>query len=124
MRPNGQLHMMNDVIALLVEIAALGALCYWGISAGGGVAGKLVLGIGSPFAFAVIWGLFAAPRARLRLPRLWLFVLKVLLFGVASAALYAAGRSTIAVLFAVVALINTAAVTLFRVPQDARNDGR
>ncbi|HUX51865.1 MAG TPA: YrdB family protein [Spirochaetia bacterium] len=115
---------MNDLIAFLVELAALGALCYWGISAGGTVVAKLTLGIGSPLAMAVVWGLLAAPRARFQLPRLWLFALKVLIFGITSAALYAAGRSTMAILFAVIALINTVTVTLLRVPQAPRHDGR
>jgi hypothetical protein len=53
----------NDVVAFLVELVVLALLGFAGFSAGG--ARSWLLGIGLPVAAAVVWGLFAAPRARI-----------------------------------------------------------
>jgi hypothetical protein len=54
----------NDVVAFLVEILVLVLLAVAGFSASGSTALQVLLGIGLPVAAAVLWGLFAAPRAR------------------------------------------------------------
>jgi hypothetical protein len=104
----------NDGLAFLLELAALAALGYWGFHVGRGVPVKVVLGIGVPLLAAVVWGLFAAPRATFTLPLAGLLAVKVLVFGAAAVALYAAGRHTLAVTFAIVVTINTVLATLMR----------
>jgi hypothetical protein len=55
---------------------------------------------------AVVWGLFAAPKARIRLSIGGILAVKVLAFGSAALAIYALGHPTEAGVFAVVSLAN------------------
>lgn len=105
---------VNDLLAFLLELAALAALCYGGFVIGGGTAVKLILAIGAPLLAAAIWGLFAAPRARVKLPLAGVLVVKALVFACATAALYAAGRDLLATLFAILVVANTTVVTVMR----------
>jgi hypothetical protein len=68
----------NDVVAFFVEIGALVLLAWAGFSVDG-VLGW-VLGLGLPLLAAILWGLFAAPRARVSSPPLALAT-KLLVIG-------------------------------------------
>jgi Protein of unknown function (DUF2568) len=100
------LHVANEGLAFLLELVMLGALAWWGAEAGSSLAASVLLGVGAPLAAAIIWGLFAAPRARIRLPMAGVLAVKVLAFGTAAAAVYALGRHWLAICFAAVALLN------------------
>ena len=104
-------HWANLTLAFALELCALAALCYWGFSVGGGPVAKAVLGIGAPVCAAVLWGLFAAPRAPVSVPLLGLGT-KLLVFGSATLALYATGHGVLALLFAIVVVANTIMVRL------------
>jgi hypothetical protein len=54
----------NDVVAFVVEILVLVLLGAAGWHLGGDTWARLVLAVGLPLLAAVLWGLFAAPRAR------------------------------------------------------------
>ncbi|UIJ61027.1 YrdB family protein [Amycolatopsis acidiphila] len=97
---------MNDGLAFLLELLALAALAYWGFTTGDGIALKLVLGIGAPVLAAVVWGLFAAPRATFGLPRVAVVVVKVLWFGAAVTALCVTGHPVLGAALAVLAVAN------------------
>ena len=103
----------NLALAFALELCALAALCYWGFSVGGGFVAKAVLGIGAPVCAAVLWGLFAAPRAPVSAPLLGPGT-KLLVFGSATLALYATGHRTLAIVFAVLVVANTIMVRLGR----------
>lgn len=96
----------NLALAFVLELCMLAALCYWGFVAGNGILQKLALGLGVPLVVAVIWGLFAAPRAMRRLTGAGLFALKALLFCLAAVALWAAGLTVLAAVFIVVVALN------------------
>jgi Protein of unknown function (DUF2568) len=104
----------NDALAFLLELAALAALAYWGFRTGPGVPAKFVLGLGAPLLAAFVWGLFAAPRARFRVPLAVVLAVKALVFGAAALALAASGHPALAVVYAIVVLANTAAATVMR----------
>jgi Protein of unknown function (DUF2568) len=108
------LHAVNEGLAFALEVAALGALAWWGADTGGGLAAKILLAAGAPILAAVAWGLFAAPRARFGVPLAAVLVVKVIVFGLAAGAVYAIGRAGLAIAFAVVVLINTALATVDR----------
>ena len=74
----------SDVLAFVVELAALAMLAAWGFSTGGSVT-RVLLGIGLPVLAIVLWGLFAAPRARHRIPALKAVVMVLVLGGGAAA---------------------------------------
>jgi hypothetical protein len=90
-------------LAFLAELAALVALGHWGFAAGGSAAVRVLLGVGAPVLAAVLWALFAAPRAPVDVPVLALGV-KLLVFGSAVLALVATGHPRLAAALATVAL--------------------
>ncbi|WP_082120131.1 YrdB family protein [Saccharothrix sp. ST-888] len=104
----------NEVLAFLLELAALGLLCWWGFATGGGVVVRVLLGLGAPLPAAVLWGLFAAPKARLRPPLPAVLLVKAVVFGAGAAALSGVGHPVAAVVVAAVMLANTAVAETFR----------
>ena len=103
----------NLTLAFALELCALAALCYWGFSVGGGPVAKAVLGIGAPVCAAVLWGLFAAPRALVSVPLLGLGT-KVVVFGSATLALYVTGHHVLAIVLAFLVVANAAMIRLGR----------
>ena len=97
----------NELLAFLLELAAVAILCWWGFATGTGF-GSVALGLGAPLVAAVLWGLFAAPRARFSLPRIGVVAVKVLVFGSATAALAVLGYPIPAAVFAVIVVVNLA----------------
>ena len=104
-------HWANLALAFLLELCGLIALGYWGVRTGGGPVTKTALGIGAPLVAAVLWGLFAAPRAPVSVPLVGLGV-KLIVFGSAVAALYTTGHRGLAISFAVLVVANSVLVRL------------
>ncbi|MFB6140240.1 MAG: YrdB family protein [Halosimplex sp.] len=94
-------------VRFLLELGALAAVGYWGLRTGTGTAGY-ALAIGAPLALALAWGAFVSPKAPRRLPDPWRLGAELLAFGLATAALAAAGRPALAAGFALVALADEA----------------
>ena len=69
----------------------------------------------------MIWGLFAAPRARFPLPLAGTLAVKAVVFAAAVAALIGLGRLLLAVLLALVLAANTTVAVVFR-PRPAAGD--
>src|SRR6266542_5881112 len=95
----------NLLLALLVELVALGIFAWWGWSVDGTTLVRLLLAIGLPAITAVVWGLFAAPTAKRGTPVVR-SVVKVLVFGLAGAALWSLGHPVAAVVFVVIVAAN------------------
>lgn len=108
------LHHANELLAFVLELVALGGLAWWGFHTGHNLALHLLLGIGAPLLMAVAWGTYAAPRARRPLPIPALLVFKLVVFGLAAAAVYVTGAHTFGLVFAAVALANTLLATADR----------
>ncbi|GGS89646.1 hypothetical protein GCM10010222_34010 [Streptomyces tanashiensis] len=108
------LHVFNEGLAFLLELAALAVLAWWGWESAENTALRLLLAIAAPGLAAVVWGLFAAPRARFPVPLAGVLLVKALVFGAAAVALHALDRPVWAVSFAAVALANTALATADR----------
>ncbi|MGW8763343.1 YrdB family protein [Streptomyces sp. NPDC055815] len=108
------LHVLNEGLAFLLELAALAVLAWWGWDSAENVVLRLLLAIAAPAVAAVVWGLFAAPRARFRVPLAGVLLVKALVFGAAALALLAVDRPVWAVVFAAVTLVNTALATADR----------
>lgn len=108
---------VNLAVKFLLELAAFAALAYWGATTGPGV-WAVLLAVAAPLAAVIVWGLFAAPRARRRLPRparapLELAVFRLAVPGLAAVGLAAAGAVTLAVIFGVVVIVNAVLLTVF-----------
>lgn len=82
---------LDLTVIFVLELCALVAFAYWGVHTGGGPPAKFLLGAGAPLAMAVVWGTFAAPRAKVRLRPFTRLAVKTLVFAVAALALAAAG---------------------------------
>lgn len=91
------------LLAFLSELAALAALAAWGWSAGSG-AGRWLLAVGLPVCAALLWGAFAAPRARFSVPAARVAV-QVAVLGAAVVVLADLGHPWWAALLAAAALL-------------------
>jgi uncharacterized protein DUF2568 len=92
------------VAALASEAAALVALAWWGATVPEALWARLLLGTGLPSTAALLWGLFAAPRAAVRSTPL-LVGTKLVVLGGAIAATAALAGPLPAVVLAVVAAV-------------------
>lgn len=97
---------INLGLAFLLELCMLAALGYWGFTLDQGLAVRVGAGLGVPVLAAVVWGVWMAPRASIRLQEPLHTILEVIIFGLAIAALYAAGRPRLALAFGIVYAIN------------------
>ncbi|WP_055599185.1 DUF2568 domain-containing protein [Streptomyces aureus] len=114
MKLPGPLRVVDEMLAFLLELAALAVLAWWGWGSAESLAPRLLLAVAAPAAAAVLWGLFAAPKARFRVSLAGVLAVKALVFGAAAAALVVLERPGWATAFAVVVVVNTALVTLDR----------
>jgi hypothetical protein len=101
------LHAANEALAFLLELCMLAALAWWGATAVSTLAGRVALAIICPLVAVIGWALFAAPRARVRLPLAGVLAVKAVAFAAGTAALYAVGQHVLANVFAIVAAVNT-----------------
>jgi phosphotransferase system glucose/maltose/N-acetylglucosamine-specific IIC component len=104
----------NLAVKFVLELLALAAFAYWGATLDGVVV-AVIVGIAAPASVAVLWGLFAAPRASRRLPTRARVPFELSVFTLATAALVAVGWTPIAIAFAAVVGLN--AVLLGRLDQ-------
>ncbi|GAA2057465.1 hypothetical protein GCM10009839_78640 [Catenulispora yoronensis] len=100
------LHVANEGLAFLLELVALVLLAVWGFRTGSNVAVHVLLGLGAPALMVVVWGAFAAPRARVQLPMAGVLAVKTVVFAAATIAGYAAGWHAFAIAFGIVAVLN------------------
>ncbi|GAA1248808.1 hypothetical protein GCM10009665_44630 [Kitasatospora nipponensis] len=107
-------HYVNEGVAFLVELAALGFLAWWGFTVGDQLIWHLLLGLGAPLAAAVLWGRYAAPRATVKLPLAGVLVVKAVVFAAGAAALAVVAGPLWGAGFAVFVLVNTVLATLDR----------
>ncbi|MFI5798643.1 YrdB family protein [Streptomyces sp. NPDC051677] len=107
-------YVANEAVAFLLELAALGFLGWWGVGAGHEGVVRILLGVGTPLLAVVVWGLFAAPRARRRPRLLLVLVVKALVLGGGAAALYGVGHPVAAAAMAVVTVANVTVAETFR----------
>jgi Protein of unknown function (DUF2568) len=106
--------MANEVLAFFIELAALVCLSWWGFAAGGSTAARWLLGLGTPAVAIVLWALFAAPRARVRLPLWGVLLVKAVVLGGGAYAVYRVGHPVAAAVAGVMVVVNTGLVESFR----------
>jgi len=103
----------NLALRFVLELCAYVALGYWGFQTGDSPLGKVLLGIGAPLLAIVIWGLFVAPRAVVKVPGPVHLALQVLVFGGAAVALALTGHPILGAVFATVVLLNGILIQLW-----------
>ncbi len=100
-------------VKFLLELAAFASLAVAGWHVGNAVVGT-VLAVLLPAVAITVWGLFCAPRSARRLPTKQRVPLELGIFMLAAAALGASGYPTLAVIFALVVLVNALGLTAYR----------
>jgi len=100
------MHAANESLAFLIELAMLAGLAWWGATVPVAVAVRVVLAVAAPLAAAVVWGLFAAPRARIHLPVLGVLGVKAVVFGLTALAVSAAGLPVPAIAVGAIAFLS------------------
>lgn len=106
--------MGNALLAFVLELAMLAFVGWWALSLDLDLWARLLIAVGAVGALVVLWGLFAAPKARVKLPTLGVVAVKAVAFGSGALALWGLGFAAAALAFAVLAAVNTAAVTYVR----------
>lgn len=104
----------NELLAFLLEVAALACLFWWGFTLADNLAVRVLVGSVVVVAAVVLWSLFAAPRARFRPPLAGVLAVKALVLGGGALALYGVGHPAVALALGVVVVINTALAETFR----------
>jgi len=111
-------HQANLALRFLLELCALAALFFWGLRSGSGPVTGVALGIGMVLLAAFVWGMFAAPRARVSLPLAGRLAVELVFFGSAAVGLYATGHPVLGIVLLVLAVINRVLILVWR--QDER----
>ena len=96
----------NQSLAFSLELAMLVSLGYYGFQSGKSVFLKYALLIVLPLTTAILWGLFAAPKANYRLGQPARLCLELGLFLITSFLLYRIGNTKWAITFGVLAVIS------------------
>lgn len=105
----------NLTLRFLLELAAIGALGYWGFRTGAGPLGKAVLGVGAPAIAIVVWATFVAPKATVAVADPVRLLVSLAVFGAAALALYAARGDALVWVFAGLVAINVTLVHGFEI---------
>jgi uncharacterized protein DUF2568 len=83
---------LNLAAAFVLELGMLAAYIYWGFHLDANIFYQIIAGVGVPLVVTILWGVWLAPNADLRLGTWWLIVLKTTLFGLATLALMISGQ--------------------------------
>jgi Protein of unknown function (DUF2568) len=105
---------INLALRFLLELCGLAAFAYWGFKSGSGAGARLVLTIGAPLCMAIVWGIFVAPRATVKLAEPVRFVLGLAILCLSAVALASAGQRTLAVAFAAIVVINAVLLAVWK----------
>jgi hypothetical protein len=102
----------NLGLKFLLELAALASFAIWGAESESGAL-AVAHAIIAPLIVALLWGRFAAPRSRHRLPRATRIPFELTVFALAVVALLISGHLLWAIVLAALMAANAAALTAF-----------
>lgn len=105
---------LNLLVRFLLELCMLAAVGYWGFKMHSGWPLKIFFGIGLPVLIAVLWGLFVAPKAAYPLSGVSHLVLSLILLASGAVALFASGKPTLGLTYAIVLLVNEVLLKIWR----------
>ncbi|MFF7363011.1 DUF2568 domain-containing protein [Streptomyces sp. NPDC008125] len=114
MRLPAPVRAVNELLAFFVEVVAIAEFARWGWNASENTVLRVAFAVGLPVVAAVVWGMFASPKARFTLPAAGVAGVKVLVFACAVAALSDLGGAWPALSYAAVVVVNTALLAMDR----------
>lgn len=112
--PIRELVLLNALLAFLLELAMFVFVAWWALLLDVPWWARILIAFAAVGALVVLWGTFAAPRARVRLPVVGIVAVKAVAFGAGMLALWGLGNPVAAVVFAVVVTVNVAITTYVR----------
>jgi hypothetical protein len=105
---------INLGLSFFLELAMLAAFAYWGFQSEANVWLRWGLAISLTLALAILWGFFFAPNARHRLTIVPGAVLSLGLFCLAAFALYQSHQPSLALVLAIIAVVNRMLVLFWK----------
>lgn len=96
----------NGLLSFMLELAMLAAFAFSGFHWSEGRIVPYLLGLGIPLLVILFWSKWMAPKSAGQLPFLWLLVVTFLLFESAAFSLYLVKLPNLALVFALLALLN------------------
>ncbi|THV28481.1 YrdB family protein [Glycomyces paridis] len=109
--------MCNALLAFALELAMLAFVAWWALALDLDLWARAAVAVGALAVLIALWGTFAAPKARVRLPTAGIVAVKAVAFGSGALALWGLGFGLAAIAFAVLAAANTAVTTYVRRPR-------
>lgn len=97
---------VNLGVAFLLELAVIFAVGYFGLTLSWGLTVRTLVGVGAPVLMAVLWGVFASPRASVPLRGAADVAFRMAWFGIGALALWGAGLPIAALALAAVYGVN------------------
>jgi hypothetical protein len=97
---------INLGLAFLLELAVLFAVGHWGLTLSQGWPVRSLAGLGGALLMAVLWGVFAAPKAIVPLRGVPDVAFRLAWFGVGAGAFWAAGLPVAGLALAALYLVN------------------
>lgn len=107
-------------ILFLLELCALVALSWAGFAVQAPAGVRIAFGVGLPLVAAVAWGLFAAPRAKYKVPPGAVTTIKVIVYGAATLAIFALGHERLALAYPLAVAAVSALVRASRLDEGMR----
>lgn len=108
------LKVINIGLRFLLELCILVIFGYWGFQTGINNFMKILLGLGAPILFAMVWGTFLAPKSPMRPEEPWLFLLELVIFALTCWALYSTGKVNLTIIFCVVYVLNKILMVIWK----------
>ncbi len=105
---------VNLALSFILELGMLAAFAYWGVETGSRRWLSIVLAVVIPLAAAGVWGAIMAPKASAKLDEPWHTVVALVIFALASAALFATGLPLLAWIYLGLAVVNRTVRLLWR----------
>lgn len=100
--------LLNDGLAFLLELVSIIVLAYWGFNLSSSKLISVALAIVIPLIFIVVWWIYLAPKSSHRLDGISLIILKLLLFSMVAYALISINKTSWAIVFMILIIINLA----------------
>jgi hypothetical protein len=112
--PVRTLVIVNALLAFVLEMAIFGFVGWWAMALDLAWWARVPIAIAAVAALIAMWGAFAAPRARFKLPTAGIVAVKIVAFAAGALALWGLGFTGAAVVYAVVVAANVTVTTYVR----------
>ena len=101
------MQLIHLTVRFLLELAAIGAVSFWGYQAVDSLPARIVVAIGAAAVFVIFWALVVAPNATNAIPADARILIGSVVLLFAGGALALAGQASLGLAFAAAVILNT-----------------